>query len=117
VAEQAVLIDGLRQPVAAQPILLLILLAEHRRSGLGPVGNRTIENVTGRDPRDLVRELRDALSAGRADAEEIRGRIMARRSFGGFKLALDAHQVDVRGASSYVSATNATRFSDWPSTD
>lgn len=96
VAEQAVTIDGVRQPVAAQPFRLLMLLAEHRRSGLGPVGNRTIENVTGRDPRDLVRELRDALSAGRINAEEIRRWIVARRSVGGFELMIDAQAWSAR---------------------
>jgi hypothetical protein len=92
-SEQAVTIDGRRQPVAAQPFRLLILLAEQRRSGCGPVGNRAIENLTGRDPRDLVRELRDALSAGRPDAREIRGWIAARRSAGGFELTLSDQHV------------------------
>jgi hypothetical protein len=66
---QAVLVDGVSQRVPAQPFKLLALLAQEVRDRqAGPVRNRVIEDATGRDARDLVRELRDALSVGRPNA-------------------------------------------------
>ena len=67
VATQAVLIDGRPQRVPSQPFNLLALLAQAVRDGRGAVRNRAIEDTTGRDARDLVRELRDALSADQAE--------------------------------------------------
>jgi hypothetical protein len=66
------------------------------RDGRGPVRNRAIEDATGRDARDLVRELRDALSAGRPDGANLRGWIEARRSLGAFELVLEPEQVEIK---------------------
>ena len=56
------------QRIASQPFKLLTLFAQAARDRTGPVANRAIEDAYGRDARDLVRELRDALSAGRPTA-------------------------------------------------
>lgn len=93
VAAQAVLIDGTPQRVPAQHFNLLALLARAVRDGRGPVGNRAIEDTTGRDARDLVRELRDALSAGRPNGSELRDWIEARRSLGAFELVLQCEEI------------------------
>jgi hypothetical protein len=95
VAAQVVLIDGTPQRVPSQPFNLLALLAEAVRDGRGPVRNRAIEDTTGRDARDLVRELRDALSAGRPNGSELREWIEARRSLGAFELVLERKQIEV----------------------
>lgn len=95
VVAQAVLIDGTPQRVPAQPFKLLTLLAQEVRDGRGPVRNRAIEDATGRDARDLVRELRDALSAGRPNPSELRDWIEARRSLGAFELALEPEQIEI----------------------
>ena len=95
VAAQAVLIDGTPQRVPSQPFNLLVLLAQAVRDGRGPVRNRAIEDTTGRDARDLVRELRDALSAGRPNGSELRDWIEARRSLGAFELVLEPEQIEV----------------------
>jgi len=95
VATQAVLIDGIPQRVPSQPFSLLALLALAVRDGRGPVRNRTIEDTTGRDARDLVRELRDALSAGRPNGSELRDWIEARRSLGAFELVLRREEIEV----------------------
>lgn len=94
-AARAVLVDGTPQRVASQPFNLLALLAHAARDGTGPVGNRAIEDATGRDARDLVRELRDALSADRPNGAELRDWIEARRSLGAFELVLDASDIEV----------------------
>lgn len=94
-AAQTVLVDGSAQPVPAQPFRLLLLLVEKARGGGGPVENRKIYDATGRDARDLVRELREALAAGRPKPGEIRGWIKARRSAGGFELTLHRDQIDL----------------------
>jgi hypothetical protein len=93
--EHSVRIDGLPQRVAGQPFRLLALLAQHRLNGAGPVRNREIEDTTGRDARDLVRELRDTLSAGRSNGPELRGWIAARRSLGAFELVLEPEQIEI----------------------
>jgi hypothetical protein len=59
------------------------------------VCNREIEDTTGRDARDLVRELRDTLSAGRSNGPELRGWIAARRSLGAFELVLEPEQIEI----------------------
>lgn len=89
----SVLVDGTRQTVPGQPFRLLVLLIEAAQRRGGPVQNRIIEAETGREPRDLVRELRDALSAGCDNAAEIRSWIRPRRSFGGFELMLEPGQI------------------------
>jgi len=94
-AAQAVLIDGRPQRVPAQPFKLLALLARAVRDGTGPVRNRAIEDTTGRDARDLVRELRNALSADRPNGSELRDWIEARRSLGAFELVLDREEIEV----------------------
>jgi hypothetical protein len=96
VRTQAVQIDGTPQRVPAQPFKLLALLAQEVRDGAGPVRNRAIEDATGRDARDLVRELRDAISAGRPNAAELRDWIEARRSLGAFELALAPEQIKIQ---------------------
>ena len=95
VAAQAVLIDGTPQRVPSQPFKLLALLARAVRDGTGPVRNRAIEDSTGRDARDLVRELRDAFSAGRPNGSELRDWIEARRSLGAFELVLEPGQIEI----------------------
>jgi hypothetical protein len=92
---QAVLIDGTPQRVPSQPFTLLALLARAIRDGKGPVRNRAIEDATGRDARDLVRELRDALSAGRSNGSELRDWIEARRSLGAYALVLECEEIVV----------------------
>jgi hypothetical protein len=92
---QAVLIDGTPQRVPSQPFTLLALLARAVRDGKGPVRNRAIEDATGRDARDLVRELRDALSAGRSNGSELRDWIEARRSLGAYALVLEREEIVV----------------------
>jgi hypothetical protein len=92
---QAVLIDGTPQRVPSQPFNLLALLTRAARDGKGPVRNRAIEDTTGRDARDLVRELRDALSAGRPNGSELRDWIEARRSLGAFELVLERDLIEV----------------------
>jgi hypothetical protein len=92
---QAVLVDGTSQRVPSQPFGLLAMLARAARDGKGPVRNRAIEDATGRDPRDLVRELRDALSAGRPNGSELRDWIEARRSLGAFELVLLPEQIEI----------------------
>lgn len=94
-AARALLVDGTPQRVPPRPFTLLALLARAVRDGTGPVGNRTIEDATGRDARDLVRELRDALSAGRTEGAGLRSWIRARRSLGAFELVLDPDDVEV----------------------
>lgn len=94
-AAQTVMIDGTPQRVPSQPFKLLTLLAQEVRDGRGPVRNRAIEDATGRDARDLVRELRDALSAGRPNASELRDWVEARRSLGAFELALEPEQIEI----------------------
>lgn len=93
---QTVLVDGVPQPVPPQPFRLLALLAERAKDDGAPLDNRAIYETTGREARDLIRELRDALAAGRADKDEIRGWIKARRSLGAFELALRRDHIDVR---------------------
>ena len=95
VAAQAVRIDGTPQRVPSQPFNLLALLARAVRDGTGPVRNRAIEDTTGRDARDLVRELRDALSSGRPNGSELRDWIEARRSLGAFELVLESGEIEV----------------------
>jgi len=95
VTVRAVLVDGTPQRVPPQPFNLLALLARAVRDGDGPVSNRAIEDATGRDARDLVRELRDALSAGRANASELRNWIEARRGLGAFQLVLEPGEVEL----------------------
>lgn len=95
-ATQTVTIDGTAQRIASQPFRLLALFARAVRDGTGPVRNRAIEDATGRDARDLVRELRDALSGGRPNGSELREWIEARRSLGAFELVLEPEQIDIR---------------------
>jgi hypothetical protein len=59
------------------------------------VRNRVVEDATGRDARDLVRELRDALAAGRPNGSELRDWIKARRSLGAYELVLDREEIVV----------------------
>jgi hypothetical protein len=92
---QAVMIDGTPQRVPSQPFNLLALLARAAGDGKGPVKNRAIEDATGRDARDLVRELRDAMSAGRPNGSELRDWIEARRSLGAFELVLGRDEIVV----------------------
>jgi hypothetical protein len=92
---QAVLVDGTFQRVPSQPFKLLALLARAARDRKGPVRNRAIEDATGRDARDLVRGLRDALSAGRPNGSELRDWIEARRSLGAFELVLLPEQIEI----------------------
>jgi len=92
---RAVLVDGTPQHVPPQPFKLLALLARAVRDGEGPVSNRAIEDATGRDARDLARELRDALSAGRTNASELRNWIEAQRGLGAFQLALEPGDVEI----------------------
>ncbi len=94
-ATRTVTIDGTAQRIASQPFKLLTLFAQAARDRTGPVANRAIEDATGRDARDLVRELRDALSAGRPNRSELRNWIVARRSIGAFELALEREEVEV----------------------
>lgn len=95
IAARAVMVDGTPQPVPHQPFNLLALLARAVKDRAGPVSNRAIEQATGRDARDLVRELRHALSAGRPNASQLRGWIAARRSLGAFELVLGPEDVEV----------------------
>ena len=92
---QAVLIDGTPQRIPSQPFRLLALLAQEVSGGKGPVRNRTIEGATGREARDLIRELRDTLSAGRQNAAEIRNWIKARRALAAFELVLEPEQIEI----------------------
>ncbi len=92
---QTVLVDGTPQRVPSQPFTLLALLAHAARDGRGPVRNRVVEDATGRDARDLVRELRDALAAGRPNGSELRDWIKARRSLGAYELVLDREEIVV----------------------
>ncbi len=94
-ATRTVTIDGTAQRIASQPFKLLALFAQAARDRTGPVANRAIEDATGRDARDLVRELRDALSAGRPNRSELRNWIVARRSLGAFELALEREEIEV----------------------
>ena len=94
-ASRTVMIDGTAQRVASQPFKLLALFAQAARDRTGPVENRAIEDATGRDARDLVRELRDALSAGRPNRFELRNWIVARRSLGAFALALEREEIEI----------------------
>jgi hypothetical protein len=96
IAAQAVLIDGTPQRVPVQPFNLLALLVRAVRDRPGPVRNRALEDTTGRDARDLVREQRDALSAGRPNGSELRDWIEARRSLGAFVLVLEPGEIEVR---------------------
>jgi len=95
VAARTVLVDGSPQRVPSQPFNLLALLARAVRDGAGPVSNRAIEEATGRDARDLVRELRDALSVDRLNRSDLRDWIKARRSLGAFELVLDPEEIEV----------------------
>jgi hypothetical protein len=72
-----------------------MLLARAARDGAGPVSNRAIEDATGRDARDIVRGLRDALSAGRPNGSELRDWIKARRSLGAFQLILEPGEIEI----------------------
>lgn len=95
IGSRKVSVDGLPQHVPAQPFALLCLLARHAVDGKGAVENRAVEAETQRVARDLVRDLRDALSRGRSDAPRIRDWIESRRSAGGYELALRPEQVEI----------------------
>ncbi|MCA8882123.1 MAG: hypothetical protein KDA73_19695 [Rhodobacteraceae bacterium] len=90
-----VVIDGIAQSVSAQPFRLLGLLVSAALDGKGSVSTFVIVEQFGREPNDLVRNLRDALSKGRDNATEIRGWIVAVRSQSAFRIALPAEQIEV----------------------
>ena len=95
VAAQAVQIDG--TPAArclpSPSTCSLFGASGARRLRSGPEPRH--EDATGRDARDLVRELRDALSAGRSNHSDLRNWIVARRSLGAFELALEREEIEV----------------------
>lgn len=90
-------IDGTPQRFPSEPfnLLALLALALAVRDGTGPVRNPAIEVTIGSDVRDLMRELRDALSAGRPNGSEPRDWIEARRRLGAFELVLERGEVQV----------------------
>jgi hypothetical protein len=92
---RTVQVHGTPQPVPGQPLRLLeMLLSAWQRAD--PVRKTDIEAAfSGRSASDLVRDLRDALSAGRADAPSIRNWVLTEGSPAEYRLALPAGSVQI----------------------
>jgi len=83
--QREIYLDGEKRSIAEQPFKVLWLLAEKARIGGGYVPTREIDaQIWGdnarlilRQSRDVIRELRDALSRGRVDVDEIHALILA----------------------------------------
>lgn len=95
VAEKMVLIDGRHQHVPERPFELLRELTERAWSRGGPINNQTFAANTGRVPADVMRELKNALTKGRANAPEIRSWFTIHRTTGGYELVLDRNQIEL----------------------
>ena len=89
-------LDGRSILLSGQPHRLLVMLAQSAATGNGVVSNRDIEDRTGRQARDIIRELRDGLAAGQPDADAIRDLIRNRRSPPAYWLALAPDEIDLR---------------------
>lgn len=93
---KTVILDGTERLLPLQPYRLLLLLAEKARIGDGIVLTQEIESHTGREARDIVRELRNALAEGSPSPGAIRNLIRNRRSRSAYQLVLAAMEIDLR---------------------
>lgn len=97
VASQGVILDGTEKHVPQQPFRLLVILAEKVTKGGGFVSGREIEAAfSGRTASDVIRELKDRLSAGASDPKRVRRLIRNRRSPAGYALALLLTEIEVK---------------------
>lgn len=97
VASQGVILDGTEKHVPQQPFRLLVMLAEKVTKGGGFVSGREIEAAfSGRTASDVIRELKDRLSAGASDPKRVRRLIKNRRSPAGYALALLLTEIEVK---------------------
>lgn len=87
-------LDGIRIALPHQPFRLLHALAERLRTSGEVVSGREIEELCGRDPRDLVRELRAAVSAAGVLPDEAQRLIETRRGRG-WQLGIPSDTVKV----------------------
>ena len=96
-SNQRVMLDGSDKPVPHQPYKLLVLLTEWVIKGGGFVSTVDIEKAnSGRQASDLVRELRNFLSADSTDPKSAKGLIKNRRNPSGYALTLSAEEIDLR---------------------
>ena len=94
---QRVFVDGTPQHVPGQPYRFLDMLVTATAEGRGPVSKFDIEErLSRRQAKDVARELRNALSRGRPNGDEIRAWIAAVRSGGAFEITLPPDEVDLR---------------------
>jgi hypothetical protein len=97
VANQSVILDGTEKHVPQQPFRLLVMLAEKVTKGGGFVLGREVEAAfSGRTASDVIRELKDRLSAGASDPKRVRNLIKNRRSPAGYALALAPTEIEMK---------------------
>lgn len=97
VPAQRVILDGTLQHVPRQPLVFLELLIAAALGEPGRVPNFDIqERSSGRPAKDLARDLRNALSMGRPNKDEIKTWIAADRSAGAFWITLPPEEMEMR---------------------
>ncbi|MBF0093034.1 MAG: hypothetical protein HQL34_00660 [Alphaproteobacteria bacterium] len=95
-SQNKVILDGRERIVPAQPYRLLLLLAETALARGGVLSIRGIEAHTGREARDVARELRDRLAEGCPDTEAARHLVRNSRSPSGYFLSLGSGEIEIR---------------------
>ncbi|MCB1489267.1 MAG: hypothetical protein KDJ88_17650 [Bauldia sp.] len=92
-SDRVVHIDGTRQHVPERPFELLLLFMQASRTGSPSVASRDFEMSKQRKTSDVLRELKKALTRGRANAAEIDGWFAWRGSLGRYELLLDPDRI------------------------
>lgn len=93
--ERAVIIDGTRQHVPERPFDLLLLLVRHACNGT-LMSAAEFEGARQRVLADVVRDLKNAMSQNRSNADEIRSWFEPRRPLRTYVLTLDPTQIDLQ---------------------
>jgi len=96
-SNQRVILDGRDVPVPQQPFNLLLLLKKQVANGGGFVSTIDIEKENSRrSASDLIRELRNCLSADSIDPQIGKTLIKNRRNPSGYALTLSTEEIELR---------------------
>jgi len=92
-----VLVEGVEQPVTGQAYRLLQLFVEAGTAGKWIASHEIADKFSQRPARDLIRELKDALSKGRRNRDDIRAWIVHRASPSSYRIDLPEEGVYILG--------------------